>query len=551
MAQDAVSSPLPRSTPRWRSALPWPLSHRGRLIASALLVAVPALLLYSRTLMRDVGFWDTAEFQAIGPVLGIAHPTGYPSYTLLAWLASVVLQPFGNEALRANLLSALLVAAGCGIVGATVTQLTGRLVAGVGAGIGLALCAEAWTVALHADPHALHLFLVAALLALLVVWRSRVRDAAPGRAADRWLVAAAALFGVSLGNHGLTILLAPAVGLYVLAVEPAILKRPRTMLACVAALLLTTVALYLYLPIRSAMDPPLDYANPETWDGFRYLVFAEQFRGTFQALPGLVDAVRLMIGETWAQLGLLAALALLGAVHGALRRPAIVLLLGTWFVVNWFFALGYVNADIGRYYLVPLLSVAVLGGLGAAALIDAARDLARRSLQRGRRPMRVAIAAVAALLLTGPIAAAIPDRLPRLDQSDDVTARGWLEEMGQQLPQGAVVVSWWSFSTPLWYAQYVEGWRPDIAVIDDRTMLDRNLGSVENVIDSHLGQRPVFLIRLPYDLPRFRDRYELARVSGVSDGPVYEVVGRVSTGEGTDAAGPPAERSEVAGGTNL
>ena len=43
----------------------------------------------------------SAEFQAIGPVLGIAHPTGYPAYTLLAWLASVVLQPFGNEALRA------------------------------------------------------------------------------------------------------------------------------------------------------------------------------------------------------------------------------------------------------------------------------------------------------------------------------------------------------------------------------------------------------------------------------------------------------------------
>jgi hypothetical protein len=547
-----TTSPAPTSSPqrstlRWRSALPWPLSHRARLIASALLVAVPALLLYSRTMMRDVGFWDTAEFQAIGPVLGIAHPTGYPSYTLLAWLASVVLQPLGNEALRANFLSALLVAAGCGIVGATVTRLSGRLVAGVGAGIGLALCAEAWTVGLHADPHALHLFLVAALLALLVVWRSRVReDARPP--ADRWLVAAAALFGVSLGNHGLTILLAPAVGLYVLAVEPAILKRPRTVLACVAALLLTTVALYLYLPIRSAMDPPLDYANPETWDGFRYLVFAEQFRGTFQALPGLVDAVRLIIGETWTQLGLLAVLALLGAVHAALRRPAIVLLLSTWFLVNWLFALGYVNADIGRYYLVPLLSVAVLGGLGAAALIDAARDLVRQSLQGGRRAMRVAIAAIAALLLLGPVVAAIPDRLPRLDQSDDVTARGWIEEMGQQLPPDAVVVSWWSFSTPLWYAQYVEGWRPDIAVIDDRTMLDRSLGTAEDVIDSYLGQRPVYLIRLPNDLPRFRDGYDLERVSGVSDGPVYQVLGRLSPSEGAGAAAP---RSEVGAGPNL
>ena len=75
------------SSPHWSSRCPhWPCT--------------------ARTLQPDVGFWDTAEFQAIGPVLGIAHPTGYPAYTLLAWLASVVLQPFGNEALRANLLSA-------------------------------------------------------------------------------------------------------------------------------------------------------------------------------------------------------------------------------------------------------------------------------------------------------------------------------------------------------------------------------------------------------------------------------------------------------------
>ena len=56
-----------------------------------------------RTLMPDVNFWDTAEFQALGPVLGIAHPTGYPSYTLLLWVASVVLQPFGDAAFRADM----------------------------------------------------------------------------------------------------------------------------------------------------------------------------------------------------------------------------------------------------------------------------------------------------------------------------------------------------------------------------------------------------------------------------------------------------------------
>ena len=60
----------------------------------------------------------------------------------------------------------------------------------------------------------------------------------------------------------------------------------------------------------------------------------------------------------------------------------------------------------------------------------------------------------------------------------------------------AAIVSWWSYSTPLWYAQRVEGRRPDIAIIDDRTRLDENLGSLTDVIDANLGKRPVYVIRL-------------------------------------------------------
>lgn len=90
-----------------------------------------------RTLLPGVGFWDTAEFQTVGTVLGIAHPTGYPGYTLLAWLGSIVLQPFGEPALRANLLSAILTAGSAAIVADVVTALTRRVVIGVAAGTAL------------------------------------------------------------------------------------------------------------------------------------------------------------------------------------------------------------------------------------------------------------------------------------------------------------------------------------------------------------------------------------------------------------------------------
>ena len=71
------------------------------------------------------------------------------------------------------------VAAACGIVGATVACLTKRLVVGVGIGIAFAVASRVWAIGLHADPHAFHLFLIALLLLLLVVWADRHKAGRP------------------------------------------------------------------------------------------------------------------------------------------------------------------------------------------------------------------------------------------------------------------------------------------------------------------------------------------------------------------------------------
>ena len=97
--------------------------------------------------------------------------------------------------------------------------------------------------------------------------------------ADRFLIAAAAVFGLALGNHSLTTLLIVPVALYVIAVDPAIWRRPRLVLSCVGVLALTVLLVYLELPLRAGpFRAPLVYGTPETWEGFKYIVLAEQFR---------------------------------------------------------------------------------------------------------------------------------------------------------------------------------------------------------------------------------------------------------------------------------
>ena len=62
----------------------------------------------------------------------------------------------------------------------------------------------------------------------------------------------------------------------------------------------------------------------------------------------------------------------------------------------------------------------------------------------------------------------IADRYGRLDLSGDTRGRLIIDTTFEALEPEAVVVSWWSYSTPLWYGQHVEGRRPDVTVIDDR-----------------------------------------------------------------------------------
>ena len=503
---------MDRSVAQGRRTDPWPW-------VAAIGVGLVAFVAGWLALLPGVGFWDTAEFQTVGPVLGTAHPTGFPTYVLLGWLASVLLQPFGEPAFRMNLLSAICLGVAAAVTTDLVRVLTRSIALGVAAGIGLALTPIAWSIGTHADPHALHIALVAVILRLLVGWEDRVHDDRPD--ADRWLVAASIAFGLSLGNHSLTLLLAIPVGLYVLIVLPSILRRPRLMVLCLGALTVTVALVYLELPLRAGPFPAaLVYGRPDTLDGFRYVVLAEQFRGSLMDPFGnLAGKFRDLVDLTVSQFGVLAPLIPLGFIATCVRRPAYAFLSGTALAITCFFAASYVNAEITRYYLGPILIAWTWLAILAAVLVEWV------TAPRRGRPATVMAGALAVLLLV-PTIADIGRTYAATDRSGDVVAARWLDDTLARIDQDAVVVSWWSYSTPLWYAQRVEGRRPDIVIVDDRTRLDEDLGSVEDVIDANLGHRPVYVLRETQpQIQEIADRYEIELIAPAGQTWMIRVLG--------------------------
>jgi hypothetical protein len=146
----------------------------------------------------------------------------------------------------------------------------------------------------------------------------------------------------------------------------------------------------------------------------------------------------------------------------------------------------------------------------------------------GRRAIRILVVLAFALALLVPTGLALADRWRAVDRSSDATMADWLDDAMGGLSRDAVVVSWWSYSTPLWYGTLVEGRRPDLLIVDDSDIVSENLGSVEDVIDHYLGIRPVYVIRATVaDLEALALRYALEPVGRPAG--VYRVTGTLET----------------------
>ena len=132
---------------------------------------------------------------------------------------------------------------------------------------------------------------------------------------------------------------------------------------------------------------------------------------------------------------------------------------------------------------------------------------------------------------------AAPATASRVDMSHDMRATDWSRWALGAMGTDAVIVSWWSFSTPLWYRTVVLGERPDVQVVDDRDRLDEDLGTVDDVIEANVGVRPVYLVRTPAEISALEADWILEIIpdpGGIQ--PLYRVVGPRPAGR----AGPSA-----------
>ena len=446
-----------------------------------------ALVVYARTLMPGIAFGDWGEMQTVAHVLGVAHPTGYPTYIVLAWLGELV--SIGSVAFRANFLSAVFVGATLGTVTLISIRLGVRPMIAAAGALALGAVGTVWAAATVAEVNPLHLLFGALILHRALVWEER-RSLSD-------LVLGGLLVGLALGNHLLTLFIAPFVAVFVLwAGRREILARPWILVPALAAVILG-LAVYLYIPIAASQSPPLPYNHPVTLDGVLWLVSGTQFRGQFDFLssrgPGEFVAA---LPALWAVLAaratpILPILGLTGLAILVRRRPAFGLLCAAIFAGAIYVWANYLQLE--HYLLVPWLILAIGASVALEWVAGLLTGWPRRiaTFDGGVLLGRVTVAfALAFALALGTINWSASDR------SSDRSGQDYVNAVFAALPQDAAILSYWDASTPLWYGQHVEGGRPDVLIVDDTNIVYEQWVTREARISSLICQRPVFILRL-------------------------------------------------------
>jgi len=403
---------------------------------------------------------DGGDLITAACTLGIPHPPGYPTYTLLGWLFCQL--PAGSIAWRFNLLSAAATAGAAGLLFAVAFRLTRSRTASLVAAWSFAAAPLVWSQAIITEVYALNLFFVALLLWLAC-------RAGEGR---RYVAALGLASGLAMGTHLTTLFLLPTLGAivncqlsiinYQLSISNLQPLTPNSRLRLLPTFLslgfsfLVGLLVFGYLPLRAGRGA-VTWGEPETWRGFWALVTGQIYRPNLFAIPPEAIAPRLL-----ALAGYLSGMGVVGLALAGLglrwfwRRRRGILAGGTLSAAAYaLYALGYKTAD-SFVYLLPLF--ALLGVCAGAGLADLLASLPAPRWRRG-----IAGGVLALLLTMGAAQGA------RLSLRGDRTAESFWQGVLSQAPPRAILLTTRDRHTfALWYAHFVLRERPDVAIIDVR-----------------------------------------------------------------------------------
>jgi hypothetical protein len=416
---------------------------------------------------------DGGDLMTAAATGGVAHPSGYPTFLLLARLFQFL--PVGTIAYRTNLMSAVF------------TTLTGLLVydivvsspnspvkdnrlAGLIAGYAYGLSPLAWSQAVITEVYPLHIFFV-----ILILWLLVGRFAySPNRLLHDAAIGLS--MGLAMGNHLTSAALLPVallVGIVpTLSAEPQGKKNSKrkkdaqtsidwtsinwTSLGRRLGAVLVGLFVYAFILWRAGTRAPINWGYADNLNNLWWLVSGALYQHLAFSLP--IDEVPLRVISVaqllLTQFGVLGLLVGIYHLFGKFSLSRLSLITGWVALTNTIFSLGYDSTDSYLYLLPFFLVFAIWIGFGIGNIT--------RLLARQKNWLSLGVSAI---LLASFWGMAMMN-YPKIDLSGDHRTQKFEKAVFAALPPQAIVIAKGDRALfSLWYYHFVLIERQDIAVL--------------------------------------------------------------------------------------
>lgn len=419
------------------------------------------------TLAPSVIQIDSGELAAVQNTLGIAHPSGYPLFTMVGYLFQLLPLPF-SKIYQANLLAALWTALGVVffIKAARLLLPQKAYLPAIFGGLLLAFSKTIWFQSTSVEVYSLHIFLLNLIIYYLLKAFLLTHDpkgkSKEERQRDRkkvlnaWLKVALCL-GLAFSNHLTTLLILPGVAV-LFFIKEKFSKRSFKILGLMLVLFFMVLALiYAYLPIRSSMDPDLNWGHPVTVENFfRHLsgqvysiwmfssmeVARKQMGYFLSHLPGEFVILGLLVG-------------ILGMFVGWKHSKKLSVFLGVTFLITVFYGINYEIHDIDAYFILAYICMGFFMVYGLNTLMT---KLDKKT--QNKHPFIIVGIVMVIVMGVG--------NFSKVDQSRVHLYEDYTRALLAQTETDALVLSyqWDYFISASYYFQKVENFRKDVVIID-------------------------------------------------------------------------------------
>jgi hypothetical protein len=429
------------------------------------ITALVVFIIYTFTLAPTIIHLDAGELTAVQATLGIAHPTGYPLFTILGYFVSKLFL-FVDTVLVLNLLVSIYCAGSVYILAKLTFLLLSNfsekvkigkkfqqhlidipndskgVIASV-VGLMVGFSKTFWFQSTSVEVYSLHLLLISLILFFAVRAYYNIGKY------DWYFVAIFLAFAFS--NHMTTLLLLPGIALLFFnqnGLKKESFLKITKMIAIFVPLL---VVIYSYLPIRALQEPILNWGNPIDFERIIRHITGKQYQvWIFSSTEAAKKQFEYFVNSLPIELGYIGLIISMIGIPILLKYTKI---LGIFFLINFFstlfYSINYDIADIDAYFLLAFISLIIFS---SALFIKFIQRLSKKFIY---------------LFFAIPLVMVVIN-FNNVDQSNKYAFEDYTKSILENSTENSIVMSylWDYFISPSYYYQFVENYRDDVVIVD-------------------------------------------------------------------------------------